>query len=342
MKPIFFYAWLFLMMAFSLLFAPSFLLYAESLTYIYDDLNRLVRIEYGDGRVQQFTYDELGNRGTRGVQQGVCNYVISPAGQGFPASGGTGSFNVGAGTSCPWTAASDESWITVTSGASGTGNGTVNYSVTSFSGSSPRTGTLSIAGQAASVRQMHTADTTAPSGSVFIDSGAPFTNDTTVALALACSDNFECFAMQFSNDNVTYSDSEPYGPAKAWTLPTGSGVKTVYAKFRDTAGNWSSPYSDTITLNDQCSSPNISIGTTPYATLQAAYDAVTDGTTIQCQGIRFAENLLVNRNISVTFQGGYDCGFTAPNGNMSVVKGSITTTTGGGTLIIRNFSLENR
>jgi YD repeat-containing protein len=319
-----------------------FLVDAESLNYVYDDLNRLIRIEYEDGRVQQFMYDELGNRQTKSVQQGVCTYSISPIIQGFPVAGGNGSVSVTTGPSCPWSAASDESWITVTSGATGTGSGTVNYSVASFSGSSPRNGALTAAGQTEMVRQMHVTDTTAPSGSVLIDSGAPFANNTSVTLALTCTDNLECFAMQFSNDNVTYSAQESYSPAKTWTLTTGSGTKTVYARFRDTAGNWSSTYSDSITLQDQCSSSTIRIGATPYSTLQAAYNAATDGATIQCQGVRFTGNLLINRNISVTLQGGYDCGFTAPNGNMSVIKGAINTTAGGGTITIRNFMLENR
>jgi hypothetical protein len=55
--------------------------------------------------------------------------------------------------------------------------------------------------------------------------------------------------MQFSNDNTTYSTPEAYGTTKSWTLLSGDGDKTVYAKFKDYAGNWSTPYSDTIALN---------------------------------------------------------------------------------------------
>jgi hypothetical protein len=55
--------------------------------------------------------------------------------------------------------------------------------------------------------------------------------------------------MRFSNDNVVWSEAEANGATKAWTLPAGDGLKTVYAKFKDNAGNWSDPASATITLD---------------------------------------------------------------------------------------------
>ena len=47
-------------------------------------------------------------------------------------------------------------WVSITSGASGTGNGTVNYSVQANSASSARTGTMTIAGQTFTVTQTGT------------------------------------------------------------------------------------------------------------------------------------------------------------------------------------------
>jgi hypothetical protein len=79
------------------------------------------------------------------------------ANQSFPSSGGTGSVTVTAsptGCSGNWTATSNDSWITITSGASGTGSGTVGFSVANYTGSGTRTGTLMIAGQSFSVTQL--------------------------------------------------------------------------------------------------------------------------------------------------------------------------------------------
>jgi hypothetical protein len=52
----------------------------------------------------------------------------------YDAAGGVGSVRVDTASSCPWTAASSDGFIAVTSGASGRGSGTVAYSVSPNSG----------------------------------------------------------------------------------------------------------------------------------------------------------------------------------------------------------------
>jgi YD repeat-containing protein len=91
-------------------------------------------------------------------------------------------------------------------------------------------------------------DTVPPTGTITINSGATITCNPSITLTLTCSDNIGCSQMQFSNDNVTYSTPEAYATTKSWTLSPGDGTKTVYAKFKDVAGNWSTAYSDTIEL----------------------------------------------------------------------------------------------
>ena len=57
-------------------------------------------------------------------------------------------------TGCAWTGVSNSTpWLTVTSGASGAGNGTVAFSATANPNGTPRTGTLTIGGQTFSVNQ---------------------------------------------------------------------------------------------------------------------------------------------------------------------------------------------
>ncbi|MCP5111338.1 MAG: hypothetical protein GY953_10945, partial [bacterium] len=83
-----------------------------------------------------------------------CTFSIVPTSANFAASGGTRSVNVNASAiSCAWTATSNAAWITLTSGASGTGNGTTGYSVAPNTSPSPRTGTLTIAGLTYTVQQ---------------------------------------------------------------------------------------------------------------------------------------------------------------------------------------------
>jgi hypothetical protein len=55
---------------------------------------------------------------------------------------------VGTTAACTWTAASSASWLTVSSGATGTGNGGVVYSVANNSSGTTRTATLTVAGVA--------------------------------------------------------------------------------------------------------------------------------------------------------------------------------------------------
>src|SRR5271157_4367271 len=85
--------------------------------------------------------------------QSFCTYSLSPSSASPGAAVGTGTVAVTAGTGCAWTATSNASWISVTAGASGTGNGAVSYSVAANTATSSRTGTLTIGGQTFTVTQ---------------------------------------------------------------------------------------------------------------------------------------------------------------------------------------------
>lgn len=90
------------------------------------------------------------------TQTGACSFTVSPTAPNFDASGGTGTLAVTAGTNCTWTATESLSWITITSGASGAGNGTVTYSVAANSTTSSRTGTMTVAGATVAVTEAAT------------------------------------------------------------------------------------------------------------------------------------------------------------------------------------------
>lgn len=90
-----------------------------------------------------FTVNQAGN---------PCSYSISPSSASFSVVGGLGSVTVTATSGCGWTAISNASWIVVTLGASGTGNGSVLYTVLPNVGGS-RTGTITIAGRTFTVSQ---------------------------------------------------------------------------------------------------------------------------------------------------------------------------------------------
>jgi hypothetical protein len=60
---------------------------------------------------------------------------------------------VTATSGCDWTATSNTSWIVIVSGANGTGNGSLTYSVMQNTTGASRTGTITIAGKTFTVKQ---------------------------------------------------------------------------------------------------------------------------------------------------------------------------------------------
>ena len=83
-----------------------------------------------------------------------CTYTLSPTSALVAYEGGNGSVSVTSGSSCTWTATSNNTWIAITAGNSGSGNGTVSFSVAANTNPYPfRTGTITIAGQTFNVTQ---------------------------------------------------------------------------------------------------------------------------------------------------------------------------------------------
>ena len=82
----------------------------------------------------------------------VCDYDLSRNSQSFKKGGGNGHVDVSANPGCAWTATSQVSWITITSGLSGVGDGRVQYEVARNLGNQ-RTGTMIIAGKTFTVTQ---------------------------------------------------------------------------------------------------------------------------------------------------------------------------------------------
>jgi len=87
------------------------------------------------------------------TQESGCTYSLGSTSQMMPATGGVGSVSVAASTGCPWTAVSGASWVTITDGASGSGAGTVQFSVEPNATGAARSATLTIAGIGFTVTQ---------------------------------------------------------------------------------------------------------------------------------------------------------------------------------------------
>jgi len=92
---------------------------------------------------------------TYGIVQAFvpCSYTVSPGAVTSNAAGYFGTLSVTAPPACSWTAASNAGWITVQSGATGTGNGKVSYAVAPNTGSGTRSGNLVVAGTTLAVTE---------------------------------------------------------------------------------------------------------------------------------------------------------------------------------------------
>lgn len=87
--------------------------------------------------------------------QSNCTYTLNPTSISISGAAFSGSLSVTTQFGCNWTAISSNSWITIISGASGTGSGTVNYSVTQNSSglSAQRTGSIIVNNQTLNITQ---------------------------------------------------------------------------------------------------------------------------------------------------------------------------------------------
>ncbi len=92
---------------------------------------------------------------------GPCTYTLGATDVNLLAKGGSKNVSVRVtGTDCSWIAVSNDPFITITSGSSGTGNGKVQYTVPGNTNTTPLIGTMTIAGQTFTVNQ-------APGGCTF-------------------------------------------------------------------------------------------------------------------------------------------------------------------------------
>jgi hypothetical protein len=100
-----------------------------------------------DATAAQKVFTQIGGGGIQPVctTASVCSISVSPTPQSVPFAQGTFSVSVSATPQCgPWTSTSDQPWLSVGGSGSGTGNATVNYSVSSNAGAS-RTGHITVA-----------------------------------------------------------------------------------------------------------------------------------------------------------------------------------------------------
>ncbi|MFZ3137525.1 MAG: DUF1566 domain-containing protein [Thermodesulfovibrionales bacterium] len=117
----------------------------------------IVIFTYGSLNSPSKDLPNLSIRCVRGGQSGSfddCTLNLSHPTKQFTSSGGEDTVTVSASSQdCQWTASESLDWVTITSGSSGTGSGSLSYTVSANSSQSNRTGNMTIAGQNFTINQ---------------------------------------------------------------------------------------------------------------------------------------------------------------------------------------------
>ena len=172
------------------------------------------------------------------TQDGIpCTYSLSPGSANFDSNGGGASFNMTSPTGCAWTASSSDGWVTITAGGSGSGNGTISYTVASNPTINARAATITAGGQVYSITQDGIACTYSLSpGSNNFDSnggGASFnmTSPTGCAWTASSSDGWVTITAGASgngNGTISYTvASNPTINARSATITAGGQVYSI-------------------------------------------------------------------------------------------------------------------
>ncbi|MCL2761519.1 MAG: RHS repeat protein, partial [Desulfuromonadales bacterium] len=262
-------------------------------TYTYDTLNRLKSVQYEDGTVITYTYDQAGNRLTKSTGAlSVGNPTITAIAAGGGKLTPSGTITIPTGQS--------RAFIIETGSKATASDCLPGYSFSPL--------------QSQCQKPLGTPPD-CPRGII----------DTSQNLCYYKIGNTLYHLLIDGKDAMPLTPVlGPFGLTYTYTLDNIQADHIIYAIFE---------------ANDPtaCTSFPATIGGTDYYSLQAAYNSASDGSIIKISMDDNIGTLYLNRDVSVTLDGGYNCYSNTPGnytikGDMVVAKGIITFT--GGTLII--------
>jgi cytochrome c peroxidase len=155
---------------------------------------------------------------------------------GTKEAGATIQTSVNNGPPAPADTTTDTTWSSTVTGLAG-GNNTISVIATDMAGG-VTTLTASIFSNAAQLP-----------GAIVINGGAAATSSQSATLTLSASGTNPITQMQFSKDGVNFFAYEPYATTRVVTLLPGEGLKTIYVRFKDSLGNVSQIFSDSIFID---------------------------------------------------------------------------------------------
>ena len=171
-----------------------------------------------------------------------CGHNIMPSTATFGPDGGTGSGIVWTGSGCQWAASPDVSWITITNGSTGTGNGTFGYSVAPNPDLGSRTGHIAVGTAVQTVTQSAGGDLVlghvdfSPSAPTAVQPGSPLSCSWPVSGPWTAGNNIwlELFAstdggftLERFGGTITQSYPIPHGGGSVVYTPGNQVVNTL-------------------------------------------------------------------------------------------------------------------
>ena len=200
-----------------------------------------------------------------------CSYSISPTGAPFPSNGGTGNTTVTTGSNCAWAAEPLVPWITVVGAATGTGMGTVTFTVLANLGDQ-RSGSLRIAGQTFNVTEASRTSTPTPTPPTITTQpqSQTITSGATTVLSVTAAGTAPLGYQWYVGPTGTTTSPIATATASSYTTPALTSTTSYWVRVANSSGSADS-ITATITVTTAATPPTI--------TTQPQSQTITSGTT---------------------------------------------------------------
>lgn len=233
-----------------------------------------------------------------------CSYSVSQPTNSYTYTGGKGSSSVTTDSACTWTASASDSWITITSGKSGTGKGTVAFTVAANTSTATRTANVTIAGKTFMITQ-----TGAPTFTITASAGPNGTISPvgTIVVVAGTNQTFKITPATGYKIASVAADGKSVGAASNYTFTSVTANHTISATFSATykltvakAGTGNG----TVTSNP--TGPTYSAGTSVVLTAAPGAKSTFAGWSGACSGKLSTCTLVMNSDAAVlaTFSAG--------------------------------------